>query len=95
MVKVGSFFDDELKQVSLDWGMANHFDNTETKEILGIDFIDIKKSVLDMAEAMVETGYIEEKTSIGYKIMQLIFWVVGIFFHLFFFNDLSKYKKKM
>ena len=38
-----------------------NMDNTSTQKVLGINFIDPKKSTLDMAEALIETGYIEDK----------------------------------
>ena len=35
--------------------------NDETKSILDMEFTPIKKSVLDMAETLISTGYVKEK----------------------------------
>ena len=43
------------------WGIEKNFDNKETKEILDIDFIDPQKSTLDMADTLIDTGYIPDK----------------------------------
>ena len=37
---------------------ASNFVNTASKEILGIDYIPLEDSVVDMGKALIATGYI-------------------------------------
>ena len=48
LCRIGSFFNSEMSVMNKMWGLEQTFDNTETKEILGIDFKDWKVSVHDM-----------------------------------------------
>ena len=58
---VASFFDKTAAVVLPRWGKRKLYINKETTEILGIEFIEPKKSVLDMAESLINTGYIPDK----------------------------------
>ena len=40
------------------WGVTKSYDNSETKEVLGINFIDWKTSVNEMVPTLVDTEYI-------------------------------------
>ena len=56
-----SFFNKTAKVALPRWGKKKTFINKETREILGIDFIAPKTSVLDMAASLISTGYIPNK----------------------------------
>jgi len=56
-----SIFLKELRVIMPMWGVEKTFKNDETKEILGIEFIDSKRSIQEMAETLIDTGYITDK----------------------------------
>lgn len=43
------------------WGKMLTFDNKTTKQILKMDFIPMRQSIVDMGETMIRTGYISDK----------------------------------
>jgi len=43
------------------WGHKKIYENSATTNVLGINFIDMKKSILDMAESLIEIGYIPDR----------------------------------
>ena len=43
------------------WGKQLSVENSKTKKILGINFIDCKTSILDMVVTLIETGYLPNK----------------------------------
>jgi len=43
------------------WGLRRTFSNKETVEKLGIEFKDVSKSIPEMAEQLIQIGYIPEK----------------------------------
>ena len=52
------------------WDVAHTYDTSETKDILGINFRDTNDTLLEMAECLIETGYIPDKRS--WKISNII-----------------------
>jgi len=51
-------FKSELRTTLNSWGKMSEADNTPTKKILGIEFIDTETTINDMVPTLVETGYI-------------------------------------
>lgn len=43
------------------WGVEWSMDNTRSKEVLGIEYPDMKQEILDMVENLIELGVIENK----------------------------------
>jgi hypothetical protein len=43
------------------WGLENTFDNTLSKNILKIEYLPIKEAVQEMADTLIDTGYIPDK----------------------------------
>ena len=57
MIQIASIFDGEAAMVKEMWGLTQTFENKDTKDILGINFIPMKKGVLEMCKTLIETGY--------------------------------------
>ena len=58
IVKFGSIFVSQLKLVK---GMLNKtilYDNTKSKEILGLQYMPVKQSIIDMAHSLIEYGIV-------------------------------------
>ena len=53
---IGSFFDKSADASLSLWGIEQHFDNSLSKDVLGIKFTELEKTLCDMADAMIETG---------------------------------------
>ena len=58
MLTIAAWFDAEARTMKPLWGLEHSYDNTSTREILGINFIDFKQSVCEMSETLISTGYI-------------------------------------
>ena len=43
------------------WGKPLRLDNRRSKEVLGINYMDTKQTVVEMAASMIESGIIPEK----------------------------------
>jgi len=43
------------------WGKELTFENNQTKKVLNIQFHSFEKTVCDMADTLIETGYIPDK----------------------------------
>ena len=61
LLTIGSWFKPEIKQVIHQWGQVMNFDNTKSREILGIKYCDINKSLVEMTYSMFETGALQDK----------------------------------
>ena len=59
LVWMGSWFNSDAKMIYPLLGTEKTFENSETKQILGIEFTDIKSSVCEMSESLIETGYVK------------------------------------
>ena len=57
-----SFCDSQAAMMYKLWGMEAKMDNSATREVLGVDFIPMEKSLDDMVPALIETGYLEDRT---------------------------------
>jgi len=53
---IGSFFNKSADASLIHWGVEQHFDSSPSKDILGIKFTELEKTLCDMADAMIETG---------------------------------------
>ena len=58
---MASFFDKTAAVALPRWGKRSTYINKDRREILGIEFIEPKKSLQDMAESLIKTGYIPDK----------------------------------
>jgi hypothetical protein len=54
----------ELKSVMEEWGIELLLDNTKSREILGIEYRPIEKSITEMVYSMWETGALQDKRKI-------------------------------
>uniref|UniRef100_A0A7E4VXF1 Epimerase domain-containing protein n=1 Tax=Panagrellus redivivus TaxID=6233 RepID=A0A7E4VXF1_PANRE len=60
-----SFFDSEAKSILMRVGRKVRFDNSKAKELLGMQFKDPAKSIVEMAYSMIERGILPKRA--GYK----------------------------
>ena len=60
LVQLTAAFSSKLKNALTMWGKEQYFDNSKTKKVLGIEFTPLKKTLLDMVPALIETGYIPD-----------------------------------
>jgi hypothetical protein len=58
---VGAWFKPELKSIIKSIGVVTTFDNTQSREILGIEYGDINKSLVEMTYSMFETGALRDR----------------------------------
>ena len=58
---VGAWFKPELKSIIKSIGVVTSFDNTQSREILGIEYGDINKSLVEMTYSMFETGALRDR----------------------------------
>ena len=58
MFNIAAWFMADAKAVKPWWGADLTFDNQSVKDILKIDFIDMKTSVCEMSETLIATGYV-------------------------------------
>ena len=61
LLTLASLWDAEARTVKPFWGVIKTFDNQNTKDVLGIQFTDMKQSVCEMSETLVATGYVPQK----------------------------------
>ena len=55
---VAGMFDNEVNEYYKMIGVFKTYDNSETKRILGMQLREMKQSVLEMAESLIDTGFI-------------------------------------
>jgi hypothetical protein len=58
---VGSVFNSDLAVMMRFWDVATRFDNTPSKEILGIEYKSTKMTLTEMVYSMFESGALEDK----------------------------------
>ncbi len=61
MLTVGAWFKPELKLIIKSIGVVTTFDNTQSREILGIKYGDIDKAIIEMTYSMFETGALRDR----------------------------------
>lgn len=61
IVKLGSFFDSTLTQLTNILSVKTYYDNTRMVSILGVQPIDIKKTIVDAAYSLIEKGVVPKK----------------------------------
>ena len=61
MLKFAGMFDPMSKAMADSYDVDIDFENKETKECLGVDFIHYEKSIDDMALSLIEIGYIPDR----------------------------------
>ena len=49
-----------MKQMAATYDVDIDFENKETKECLGVEFIGWEKSIVDMGTSLIEIGYIPD-----------------------------------
>jgi len=54
-------WDKQMAELYEGWGKVTVFNGSRATEVLGIEYIGYEKSMQDMGEALVETGYVEKK----------------------------------
>jgi dihydroflavonol-4-reductase len=60
-ITIGALFIPELKLIKPMWGINQHFDNSQSREVLGLEYGDINKSLVEMVYSMFETGALQDK----------------------------------
>jgi dihydroflavonol-4-reductase len=60
-VKLASYFDSSIKLILPMWNKQIRADNKQSREILGIQYIDASESIVAMANSMIEFGLIRRK----------------------------------
>lgn len=61
VVRFGSVFSAKMAHLLRMWDQPYVFDGSRASEILGITYFSPDQSILDMAETLIETGYIEDR----------------------------------
>jgi hypothetical protein len=61
LIYLASFFLSDANMVISRWGMQSVIDNTKSREVLGVNYCDINRSLVDMTYSMFETGALEDK----------------------------------
>lgn len=61
MAQFSSLFLTELKVVMKEWGIELKADNTASREVLGIEYRPLEKTVIDMVHSMWATGILADK----------------------------------
>ena len=57
---MASFFVPKLKGFLGTWGNIVNVDSTKSREVLGLEYRDTKKSIVEMAHNLIDQGYIED-----------------------------------
>ena len=63
LLSIASWFDNTIKLTMDRWGITYKIDNEPSKQVLGIQYTDCRQSILEMAESLIELGYIPDKRS--------------------------------
>jgi hypothetical protein len=58
---VGAWFKPELKSIIKSVGVVTTFDNSRSRAILGIEYGNINKSLVEMTYSMFETGALRDR----------------------------------
>ncbi len=61
LVNVGAWFKPELKHALRMWGLPTTFDNSQSREVLGVQYGDMNKIVVEMTYSMFETGALRDR----------------------------------
>jgi nucleoside-diphosphate-sugar epimerase len=61
IAKFASWFDKSMKNIIKAWGKDSKFDNSRSKNVLGLDYYEPKQSILAMAESLFESGQVTRK----------------------------------
>ncbi len=64
VASVASVFMSELKPVMKEWGVEIRFNNTKSREVLGIDYRPMDKTVVEMVYSMFETKALQDKRKV-------------------------------
>jgi len=85
VVCIAALFEEDATFYKSVWGKKSIFDNTKTKELLKIPFRDMKGSMQEMANTLIETGYVPDQTKESYKEEpSLMYYGCGFFLMLMF-----------
>lgn len=58
---LASNLDKSMYRMYSNWGKEITMDNSETRDLLGINFIPFDQTVIDMAESLIEKGHIPDQ----------------------------------
>jgi hypothetical protein len=61
IAKIGSWFIPEAKSILHQWGKKIGVSNKKAREVLKIDFIEPKQSIIDMGYDLIEKGYVPDR----------------------------------
>lgn len=59
--KIASWFIPEAKSVIHNWGKDLRVDNSKAREIMQMEFRDLKKTVIDMGYSLIASGYVPDR----------------------------------
>ena len=65
LAQVGSVFNNDLAVMMRFWNVATKFENTPSKQVLGIEYRDTKGTLIEMVNSMFETGVLQRKAPIN------------------------------
>ncbi len=57
---MGSWFKPELKHAVRKWGLELSFDNSQSRDVLGVQYGDMNKTIIDMTYSMFATGALRD-----------------------------------
>ena len=60
-VKLASIFMPEIKPMLHMWGKHYNMDNTQSKQILGMEYRDVNEGIVDLVECIINNGSIPDK----------------------------------
>ena len=61
MLKVASWIDDTAKSILPQWDKPQRLSNKKSIDILGMQYTDYKKTILDMTNNFIDVGIIKDK----------------------------------
>ena len=61
LVKFVSFFRSDAAKIMAYWGREKNFNNTRSREVLGINYKPASQSLTEMVNSMIELGILEDK----------------------------------
>ena len=60
LVTIGSWFKPELKHAVRMWGLELSFDNSQSRDVLGVQYGDMNKTIIETTYSMFATGALRD-----------------------------------
>ena len=60
LVTIGSWFKPELKHAVRMWGLELSFDNSQSRDVLGVQYGDMNKTIVETTYSMFATGALRD-----------------------------------